>query len=239
MKKLLLLFTYFLTIFLSLKCKVSKPPTNEGEAIELVRTLWHMGNNKDTPNITIKERAWYQDSIGITELCRINFVETDTSKYVYISTTGYRFVNLKQKRVYEYTSFSDTAALKRKYRYTDTTEFIAGWNFTTKPRIGADSLTQLTDTLIDKTVYARCKFEEDLFNNICWFRCDKKNMYFTLSREISDRIGCPVFFFSSYPIKNPDRKHEQKINLISQRFPDSVQKVFNAWKKNEVKYPIE
>jgi hypothetical protein len=234
-------FTFAVALFGN--CKGSRYIALPGEAVERVSTFWKNNNNIDTPYITLSEKAWYQDSIGITQICRIWSVETDTSRSINIITIGYRFVDLKKKRAYEYASFSDTASVKRKYRYTDTTLFPGGWNFATRKPISVDSFHFLPDTIINAIAFKRCQvnFESDQyrFEGIGLFRCDKKNTHFKIDTAISNKIGCPLVSFRYYPINNPHAILDQQVKFISNHLPDSVLKVFAAWKRNENLYPVQ
>lgn len=217
--------------------------TLRGEAIERVSTFWSFRNNIDTPYITLSEKAWYQDSIGITQICSIFSVETDTSRSINITTIGYRFVDLKKKWAYEYTGFSDTASVKRKYRYTDTTFFPGGWNFANRTPSAVDSFSNLPDTTINAITYRQCKvsylFNNVRFRGICLLRCDKKNTHFQIDTAISNKVGCPLVSILRYPINSPHSKIGQEVKFISDHLPDSVLRVVAAWKRNEYIDPVQ
>jgi len=125
--KNLSMFVYFILVLaIFCNCKGAHRIANTGEAVEHVTTFWKSANNIDTPYLSITQKAWYQDSIGITQICGINFVTINNVQSVNIATIGYRFKNLKKKWAYEYSSLSDTALIERKYRYADTTHFTGG-----------------------------------------------------------------------------------------------------------------
>jgi hypothetical protein len=214
-----------------------------GEAIVRIGTFWKIENNIDTPYIIIPEKAWYQDSIGITQICGIFIVETDTNRITNITTMGYRFVDLKKKWAYEYATFTDTALVKRKYRYTDTTRFPGGWNFANRTPVATDSFHFLADTTIDAVGYKRCKvnydFNQTRFEGIGLLRCDKNNTHFQIDTAISNKIGCSLVSFLTYPMKNPRSRFGSEIKFISDHLPDSVLRVFAAWKRNEKIDPVQ
>lgn len=216
---------------------------DSGEAIERVGIFWKIKDNIYIPYITIPEKAWYKDSIGITQVCGIFTEETDTSRITAIKTMGFRFVDLKRKWVYEYANFADTAAVKRKYRYTDTTLFPGGWNFANRTPLGANTLHYLSDTTIDGINFKRRKidfsFNATQLEAIGLFRCDKKNTHFQIDTAISNKIGCPLVFCLRYPVNSPNGRFSSEIKYISDHLPDSVLKVFAAWKRNEILYPIQ
>ncbi len=235
-------FAFIITIFGN--CKTSRDSSNRGESIEYINTLGIFRKSNDSPPLIMNHKVWYQDSLGVTEICRINIVDTDdTTRSTFISTIGYRYVNLKRKWAYEYEIFADTASIKRKYRYNDTTEFIGGWNFERNIKLPADDFRLLSDTIINNLTYKRYKvrlnFKSREYEGICWFRCDKKNTYFNLEKSLSDVTGCTNVFFRMYPVNNPTNVTSKELKFISNNLPDSVKRVFKAWKKNENIYPVQ
>ncbi len=243
MNRIFIIAGFAFAVALFSNCKGVRNITLSSEAIEDVSTFWKFKNNIDTPYITISEKAWYQDSIGITQICSIWLVETDTSKATTIKTTGYRFVDLKKKWAYEYANFTDTASVKSKYKYTDTTVFTGGWNFVNHKPISVDSFDFLPDTIINAIAFKQCKvnFKANQFGfeGIGLFRCDKKHTRFKLDTVISNKIGCPLVSLRMYPINNPHAIFKHEVKFISNNLPDSVLKVFTAWKRNETIYPVQ
>ncbi|MDP1763387.1 MAG: hypothetical protein Q8L07_05805 [Sediminibacterium sp.] len=150
---------------------------------------------------------------------------------------------MKKKWAYEYASFSDTASVERKYRYTDTTKYSGGWNFANRTPLPVDSFDFLPDTTIDAVAYKRCKvsyiFNQTRFEGIGLLRCDKKNTHFQIDTAISNKIGCPLVSFRYYPINNPHSRLDSKVKFISNYLPDSVVRVFAAWKRNENIDPVK
>lgn len=243
MKKKQVCVGVIITFVLFSNCNTSRTLTDSSEAVESVSTFWKLKNNVDTPVWIIPEKAWYQDSIGITQICRIWNIQTDTSSITTVQTIGYRFVDLRKKWAYLYGSFSDTASIKRKYRYNDTTVFTGGWNFANRKPTSFDSSCQLPDTIVNSITYKRrklyFKFNHASFESIGMFRCDNKSSHFAIDTAISNKIGCPLVFFRMNPINNPHARLDQETKLISNSFPDSVRKVFAAWKRNEQKHSVE
>lgn len=243
MNRLIVIVGFTFAIVLFGNCKGSRSITLSSEAVDHVSTFWKIKNNIDAPYITLSEKAWYQGSIGITQICSIFSVETDTSKSINITTIGYRFVDLQKKWAYEYASFSDTASVKRKYRYTDTTKYSGGWNFANRTPLPLESFHFLPDTIINAVVYKRCKvsyfFNHNRFEGIGLLRCDKKNTNFQIDTAISNKIGCPLVSLRIYPANNPHARLDREVKFISDHLPDSVVKVFAAWKRNENIDPVQ
>ncbi|MES2332637.1 MAG: hypothetical protein V4539_23720 [Bacteroidota bacterium] len=224
-------------------CKGVRNISSSGEAIENIGTFWETKNNRQIPSVVIPEKAWFHDSIGITQMCGFNTFETDTGKTITLKTYGYRFVDLKRKWVYEYPVFSDTAQIKRKYRYTDTTILVGGWKFDYRKPSPSDSVVMLSDTTINDITFKQCKTSY-VFNDVRWqgmglFRCDRKKTNFQMDAALSNEVGCPLVFFKSSLMTDPRSSFSTEIKFISNNLPDSVIRVFAAWKKNESTYPIQ
>lgn len=230
-------------LFIFSNCKITHRTVDYGEVVENVNTFWKTVNNIDSPYIKISQKAWYQDSIGITQICQINFVTNSSGQFINISTIGYRFLDLKKKWAYEYNGLSDTAQIERRYRFSDTTHFIGGWNFVNRLSNQIDSLRILPDTTINKINYKQAKanfiINKTRYEAICIFRCDLKMSDFQINKVISNQMGCQLAFMRNYPVENPQSKNDEELKFISNHFPDSIVKVFAAWKKNELLYPVE
>jgi hypothetical protein len=242
--KNLSMFVYFILVLaIFCNCKGAHRIANTGEAVEHVTTFWKSANNIDTPYLSITQKAWYQDSIGITQICGINFVTINNVQSVNIATIGYRFKNLKKKWAYEYSSLSDTALIERKYRYADTTHFTGGWNFVNRISHPVDSFRLLPDTTIGAIIYKQANasllLNKTRYKSVFLFRCDVKKTNFHINTVISNQIGCPLVFLRIYPEQNPHARSDEEIKLISNHFPDSIVKVFDAWKKNQIRFPVE
>jgi hypothetical protein len=244
MNHLFTIVGFAITTALVGSCNSSRHINFQGEAITNVATFWKVENNMDTPYFKLPEKAWYHDSLGITQICRIWFATAaDNSKSTYIETMGYRFVDLKKKWAYEYISLSDTASVRRKYRLTDTTLFSGGWNFTHRTSVPFDSFQYLPDTTIDAVIYKQCKvsfvFNKNRWEGIGLLLCDNKNTQFQLNTVISSKTGCRLVSFRQYPIENSHARFDMEVKFISNYLPDSVARVFAAWKRNEKIYPVQ
>lgn len=234
---------YIFILIIFSNCKITHRSVDSGEVVENVNTFWKTVNGVDIPYIKISQKAWYQDYFGITQICQINFVTNSSGQSINISTIGYRFLDLKKKLAYEYNCLSDTAIIKRKYRYSDTTHFLGGWNFVNRLSHQIDSFRLLSDTTINNINYKQAKanflINKTRYESICLFRCDIKMSNFQINKVISNLIGCQLAFIRNYPVENPQSKNDEELKFISNHFPDSIVKVFVAWKKNELLYPIE
>lgn len=217
-------------------CSTIKEKSTKDYAIERISTFWIKNDNRYTP-IVITEKVWLKDSIGITQICGIFTTEKEKEVSTNIRTVGYRMVNLRKKWAYEYSDFSDTAKILRKFSYNDTTQVIGGWNFTNPKPIQIQKFIFLPDTIINSSILKQGKvtfnFNGISFGGYCLFNCQMKGRYFELDQKLSKKGGCPLVYFSSSPITDSNAKFEQEIKYVSDSFSDSVNKVFIAWRRNE------
>ena len=242
MKSIYAITFYTLAIILFCNCKGIYSITNDGESIIQKSTFWKFSNNKDTPYIVLSEKAWYKDSLGITEICQIWSQLDDTVRTSGVRTIGYRFTDLRKKWAYHYESFTETAKITRKYHYSDTTVFSGGWNFDYPKSMTIENLQVLSDTIVSGIKYKQSKitisFNEAYFEGIGMFRFDKKNSVFTIDKELGKKVGGPLVYLGAYPIENHHAKLEREIKFLSNNMPDSVIKIFEAWKRNEKLFPV-
>lgn len=189
------------------------------------------------------DNVWYQDSVGITQISIIRSIQDDTKDTVFPETVGYRFVDMRKKWAYEYKSLSDTAQITKKYAKADSASNIGGWNFYRRSSIKFDSLQFVNDTSINGITYLKHRYVQyfqgrKLVSEIL-SRCDKKGSLFQLDVGVSNATGCPMVKGSEL---TPDGRFivsSSDIEFISKEIPDSVQKVFAAWKRNVSKHPVE
>jgi hypothetical protein len=226
-------------------CSSAHQLSKNGEAVDVISTFWKFSNGHDTPYIKLSEKAWYQDSIGITEIGMIMFIGTEHGDSIDLSTMGYRFTDLRKRWAYEYRRFSDTASIIKKYRITDSTKFSGGWLFVKPKQLAFDSLNILTDTLIGDIAYKRCMtrytydYNREIYEEINLLRCDQKNTHFQLNSLLSNKLGCPVVAIKNYPLSSPHTRLDREVKQISKVFPDSVKRVIAAWKRNVKQHPVE
>lgn len=178
----------------------------------------------DTEYLVLREKSWYKDSIGITQICGIFTEETDTNRTAYVTTLKYRFVDLRNLWAYEYKSFNENAELIRKFRSSDTAHFSGGWNFTGCTSLSVDEYQYISDTIIDAVRRMRRKisytFDELRFDGIGAFRCDKKETYFQMDTALSNRVGCPLVYLRYYSRGIPHSGIDEKVEVISNNLPD-------------------
>ena len=119
----------------------------------------------------------------------------------------YTFIDLRHRMFYDYTSFSDTGRLIKKYSQPDSVPVFSGWNFYNFENIPASGPSQiLPDTNIDGKDYKRYRFvnrhkKDSLTLNdvtIAYADCKKKGTMFQYDKQFSEETGCPLIRMDKY-----------------------------------------
>ena len=191
-------------------------------------------------------KIWYNKKFVIEEIKGIieNIDGYNKSKKETV-IERYTFIDLSKKAFYDYASFSDTARILEKYTQSDSIGIAGGWNFYYPVNfIITEQPESLSDTIIDKIPYKRFKFINSLKQSnfrgrhIAYVRCDKKGSLFQFAKTLGDKIGCPIvrIDWSDEPFSN--YKDSMEIVFLSDSLTHTEQKIFNAWERNEKKYPV-
>lgn len=207
------------------------------------KRLYRVENNKSVEYHCLTDNIWYQDSVGITELNGVHSLEEGGKITWSTIPLGYRLFDMRKKWAYEYRNLSDTAEIVQKYANVDTLRMLGGWHFFTRSVIQFDSVELVGDTLIGGITYIKHRFIQTFkgrkIPGETLSRCDNKNNIFHLDDGLCRATGCAVVKGIAL---TPDRKfpiNSVEIEYISNTFPDSVRKVFDAWKRNVQKFPVE
>ncbi len=239
----ILLYVFVFTLFSN--CRGVRAIGLSGEAIQRVTKFWKIDSlETDTSFTVLSESAWFNDGIGITQIQAMISNYSDSVNFVVTTPViGYRYFNLKKSLIYEYNSFSDTATVIKKYRYTDTSKYAGGWNFANKTTTPLKSFELLKDSVIDGISTRRCKVAYASFNNINFeglalARCDKKGTIFNLDTSMSRKIQCPITSLRRF-VSKYHGGIDIEVKFLPDVLPDSVVKVFKAWNINESKFPID
>lgn len=238
--------TRFLYIFLVSASCVTLPKQLAEPLAEQVRIIfvsYNIASNKTSINFVATYNVWYQDSLGITEVNTIKMVNNGLKDTLISQTIGYRFVDMRKNWIYEYRNLSDTAEIIKKYAKADSLNLSGGWNFYHRSIFQFDNLRAMRDTIIDGITYRKQKyvqlFQGQKLLGECLSRCDKKNSFFLMDEGLSKAVGCPVVKTTSLSADGKFPTSTGDIQFISNQFPESVQRVFVAWKRNVQLYPVE
>src|SRR5262249_21903236 len=104
-------------------------------------------------------RIWYRNNCVIEEITVVNHeTNSDGHDSSWVRIKYYTFMDLNSRSFYNYTSFSDTANMIKKFRQPDTLG-VSGWSFYIEDSIPATEIPQkLSDTVIQEVVYKRYKY---------------------------------------------------------------------------------
>lgn len=245
MKKLSIIIGLSLLLYscgVSKKCKVFC-----GKFLHEERTLDTLSNKLIIPKYHKDSKIWIMDSLVIEEIMGVNIVRDENGKETFdVIPERYTFINLKNKSIYEFSSFSDTAHLLAKYseknsrgkrnwlffKYSDSLEF--------------KDIQKLSDSVIDNYTFTRYQISKEQIRKEksesrvlyrYYTDCREKNIFLTFHKRISENTNCAVLKSDIIYI---DAKIFYHHNLVKQSSNLSYEelKVFNAWKKYSILNPV-
>ena len=240
----LLIIDFFLLLNISCKAQFSKSG---------IVTLgkWQLNNRTKEYELILHMKPrfyWYNDSLVIEEVLKSvtssnNGVETGFNYEVVV----YYFIDLRNKSIYEYPTFSAGSMFKRKYKMTDSTKLEYGWSFFSVPKeTFQDNFELLPDTMISGIKYKRAKsFTLDKIKRVDtiiytnYFREDKKGSFFDIDKTAGQKlqIHYPLVLMEIFSPKE-NFKEKIEINFLPRNLNNEELKVFAAWKKNAKLFPV-
>ena len=174
------------------------------------------------------------------------FIDANKKETVDTSVTHYIFFDLKKKGIYEFSSFSDTARLLKKYPLIDSAFVDNGWNFYRYSNlIYRESIKRLPDTLIDGITYQRITgtktikgIKEDAFHTRTgYIRSDINNSLFHFDRALDDSLGCTMVRID-YTVMPQNIGMSSSMNFVRKGLTPEELKVFDAWGRFAKKNPV-
>ena len=188
---------------------------------------------------------WFKGDFVIEEIKTIKTTDSNGFRTRQTPVAYYLFIDRKSKAFYNYSSFSDTAAILDKYIQEDTVEIkgLGGWSFYRSRNLNiTDSLRRLSDTTINNIVYGRVqlilKSSNRLLTPIAYLRCDKKGTTFLFDKNLSEKLGCPIVRLHNLPTSKNPKPVSTEIVFVRDSLSKAELKVFHAWEKNLKKYPV-
>ncbi|MBN8673228.1 MAG: hypothetical protein J0L56_03780 [Chitinophagales bacterium] len=228
-------------VFLVFFCNFGDCLYSQGKL--LVTTHFYDKNGQIT--FTHYLRIWYKDSIVIEENTGVNTVTDEKNKTtVTYPIISYRFIDLKNKMLYDYKTFSDTAALINKAILPDSLMTDIGWSFySEKAPIIHGIPESLSDTMIGNVNYKRARFSYTWHNLqkdfiIGYFRCDGKGNMFSLEKAYSRSLNCRMAKYYAYKIGITAPVASKEVDYISNSLTAEELRVFAAWEKNAKEIPV-
>lgn len=242
MFKISVSFTFCFVCLLGLST-CSQPLQNDSEGIVLNTVMLYKANGE--PSFIYYHKLWFKDSCIIEKITGVN-INTDTANVTTMSypVMWYTYTNPAAKTEYDYSSFSDTAKLLNKTTMQDSAlKHKAGWHLYSSlyPIIIGDPIF-LSDTVIEKVVYKKAKFNfsgqdpEKIFK-IGYFRCDMGNHLFSLEKKYTRKTGCILIKYYDYRGKDKTLFGSTEVNFLSDKLTDEERRVFDAWGKKAGKNP--
>jgi hypothetical protein len=219
------------------------------ECLRIHHTEYNTFKNEAKLDFDLSENLWYQDSVSISQICEIKDIQTESLDTTFVETMLYRFIDMRKNWIYEYQNLSDTAVIVATYAKADSISFRlpGGWSFFSKSKskdtLSIDSLRFICDTTLRGAPAKKYTYIQ-IFNGFRTFVdafacCDRKGTRFQYDSMAGKAIGCPIV---KKNVLNKDRRSVRRIyeiEYLSNVFPDSIKRVFAAWKQNVLKYPVE
>jgi hypothetical protein len=244
----------FFLSFITLSCKAQKNCNNCSTVIAKQYDYDSVENRYVTSEFySPSTKILYKDSTVIVKAMGLVII-TDTSGHTTteVKLAYYTYIDLTNKSFYQYSSFTDTATITTKFTVTDSNKSQVEtvlWSFYDLPIKQADSFFKiLPDTSITGVIYKRKSFIQEfigrndrLFKNtiVGYYRCDKMKTLFRYGENFSKEEPCPFVRaeFFSLPLL-PRSKSLMEVEFVSDTLTSEELKVFDAWKKNAKKYPV-
>lgn len=242
----------FGVMFFLTSCYVQR---RENSGVVLITTKFYDTAIKDY--ITIRDygppqKVWYRDSFAIEEVVGISIKEDSLGYQTRtIAVSYYTFMDLRTRAFYRYASFSDTAAIIKKYVGPDSTGVDGPWNFYIRHgEFFDDSREKPLDTVINDITYKRItgyriykapEYPEDSIKvfQIGYLRCDKKETMFRFTRAFEKKADCPLVRVDDIISPMLYGIHSDQIDFVADKLNSDELKVFDKWQKNAKESPVE
>ena len=194
-------------------------------------------------------KIYYKDSSIIEQIRYLHLEDNLGLSKRKVEVDHYTFINLSKRMFYDYTTFSDTAAMIKKYTQPDSVNVLGGWNFYAYHDTPAsEPPVPISDTTIDGTIFKRYRFtnshKKDLIELkdivVGYLDCKKKGTMFQIDKRFSEKRGCPLVrtdnFFDGPP--GPFSKTSARMEFLSDSLTPEEAKVFDVWEKNARQNPV-
>lgn len=220
-------------------CKTTARLSNEGTIIFRHRVYDSSSKQFIMTVVEQDRKIWFRDSFIIEPSFLLNISKDENGEKWDMVTDHYVFIDLKKRMFYEYSSFSDTAKLLKKYSQPDSVNITGGWNFYKYNKLmNEENMRNLPDTIIDGIEYKRLQSSKQWklsngdwnYTYIAWLRCDKKNSIFHIDRSFDEKMNCPMVKFA-YMVEGRSPWISDEIFFETDRLGDNERKIFMSWEK--------
>ncbi|MEO8403600.1 MAG: hypothetical protein ABI480_03360 [Chitinophagaceae bacterium] len=191
------------------------------------------------PVFTNRIKMWFKDSLSIQEHVTVHSNTEHGKTTEWLVSTAYTYIDPRSHLFYLYKTFSDTASLIKRSKGGDSTFVDDAWNFyAPEDEQYLDSPQVLADTLINEISHKRIKYNtidrlsDRKYTDIAYFRCDKKGALIFFNKNMSKKIGCPMFRIDYLPFDKNENPYTESLDFLRDSLTAEEIKVFNAWEKN-------
>lgn len=190
-------------------------------------------------NFSKDYRFLFYDSMMIAERHAL-YPDTDPQK-VHIEVMGYTFIDFRTKSFYNYRHFSDTAGIILAVRQPAKGRVKGGWNFFDPPLLH-DSSTALSDTVLEGRSYHRqkrfhTKGGKAVAYEILYYVSEEDRPLAYFRKTIAGGKMASATRLD-WPTATTDTMNFLSMEMGSTNLTKEELRVFTAWKKNAIKYPI-
>ncbi len=211
------------------------------------------GKYISSPENSPDTKMWFKDSMAIVEsIGAIIEIDEKGHETREMKLANYTFVNLKTKSYYQYHSFTDTATIEKKFTPFNKDRLLIHtlmWNFFNHEiENTSEREMEINDTTINQVTFKRKQFIHSIHSGnenwkettIAFYRCDKAGTIFRYGDNYSKQMECPMVKVQFIPLPPLPMSSStlSEIVYISDTLTAQELKVFDAWEKNEKKYPI-
>ncbi|HYJ37922.1 MAG TPA: hypothetical protein VEV87_04870, partial [Chitinophagaceae bacterium] len=155
----------------------------------------------------------------------------------------YKCIDLKNKKWYQYKTFSDTAQITKSGVLADGMLPGPGWTFYISSVSMKNEPKVLADTMFAGVNYMRIKFsrlDSKVADNyvIGYLRCDNKGKLFSLEKKFSNKVNCTMTRYDEFKKNALKPFASTVIEFLSDTLSTDELIVFSAWEKNAKANPL-
>lgn len=212
--------------------QTSKLKESNSGLVNIKQSHWLKNKALD---MTFDRRIWYKDSSFIQEVITIFFRDSFGKKSREIFVDHYLFHDLRTENFYEFSSFTDTATMLNSYKLNRGDEYPGAWNFmkSEKNKYATSSVRPNGDTVIDKVVYKRMAFSQNVgkgeFSTEIYLRCDRNHPFFKLFRYYSEIFGCDCVKIINYYPRTLIPSTTTELEFQRDSLAEEEINIFNTW----------
>lgn len=223
-------------------CTNSKVQESSSGVVLLVTKQYDSASHEYRKSKIFPEiKCWYKDGAVIEEIKHVGIISGNNNQKIFSQNVDhYTYIDLKNGRLYNYSSFSDTARLLKNYTKENKHD-IEGLNLFEQENDNINKTPyQLQDTVINDVLYKKyiiyypnpyTEHHEELAL-IGYARCDKRGTLFQYFKGLKGFKNCPVVRIDYPPSKNDPHAFSFEFKFLSDLLTAEELKLFDVWEKN-------